>query len=346
MRILFLAPWFRTLAWSWARELSQSGRTTMVVTTNNHFESGPARDGEFVLANSPRSVAGARELLELRRAVARFAPDVLVTEGFRDPRLLAVIGDKPLLWMIHDADPHDPTHIVPFQRRVFERAMLPRVTAILAFSQAVATTLRPRYPRMPIHVLPLPSEMPDDLVPPLVEADRRRDFYAIGRIKPYKNLAAVAQAWKQHVASAAYRGDTLRIIGAGELDSPLPPEATWHNEEFAFADLAPQLAAGKGSLSFYLTGSQSGVQILSMQVGCPTIVSAVGGLAEYQPADLPALHPGDVPGLVSHLSRLSDPQYATLLGAASAAEYRDRFAAPVSAARLADVLDLVVRSRI
>ena len=343
MRVLFLAPWFRTLANNWARELIALGLDVLVVTTENHFQPLPPRRGEIVLAHRPRSVAGAVEFPRLLEAVRRFSPDVVLAEQFRDPRLAFVAAaHTPHVLMVHDADPHDETHAVPWQKRLLMGRIEPRVVSVVTFSRSVARIVQARNPHRPVTVIPLPSEMSDDFVPQLVPPDERSDFFCVGRLRPYKNLALVADAWEQHVRSQSYRGDTLRILGSGELGFDLPTRSEWVHGTFAFEDVAPQLAAGKASIALYSSGSQSGAQIFSMQVGCPPIVSTVGGLREYQLPALPPLSPTDVTGLVAQLAELSDPVRAAALGAASMGAYRERFSAEVSAAQLAKVLERAI----
>ena len=253
-----------------------------------------------------------------------------------------VRAGTPHVLMIHDADPHDETHAIPWQRRAVMGLIGRRVTAVVVFSRAVESIVASRNPDRDIAVIPLPSEMPDDKVPPFVQADLRRDFFCIGRIRPYKNLAVVARAWQQHVDSPAYRGDTLNLIGSGEVDFDLPVHANWFDGSFSFTEVAPRLAAGKGSIAVYRNGSQSGAQLFSMQVGCAPIVSTAGGLHEYQLPEIPPVDPADIPGLVSMLGRLSDSRRSAALGAACKDAYQERFSARSSGARLATVLEEVV----
>lgn len=345
MRILFLAPWFRTLANIWARELREAGCEVLVVSSPMHFEPLATSPDELLLTSRPRSIAGVREFPNLRRVVRAFAPDVVVTEELRDPRLLHLAKpDVPVVLMKHDVRPHDATHRVPMGRRLTERLLRDRLAGVVMFSSSEAR----RFSALggssaPVMVIPLPSEMPDDDVPALVPAGGRRDFFCVGRVRPYKNLPTIADAWAIYVESDTYRGDTLRILGDGELDTALPPRAEWVRGTFRFADVAGQLAAGKGSIALYRSGSQSGAQVLSLQVGCAPIVSTAGGLAEYQPAELPPLDPDDVDGLVARLGQLSDPAESAALGTSCRGLYQQAFCASVSARALRGVLEELVQ---
>lgn len=64
----------------------------------------------------------------------------------------------------------------------------------------------------------------------------------------------------------------------------------------------------------YSEASQSGIQVLSAQLGVVPIGSNVGALPEYQAPGLPVLDPTDLGGLVNVLDHIADPDVATTLG--------------------------------
>ena len=116
----------------------------------------------------------------------------------------------------------------------------------------------------------------------------RRDFLLLGRLQPYKNIDVVLEAWQRHVDGGAWRGDELVLIG----DGPLPPVPARIRSVASGKDrysARRTVAAAKGSIAHYRRGSQSGVQVLSMQLGVMPIVSTVGGLSEYQPPGNPPI---------------------------------------------------------
>ncbi|HME76151.1 MAG TPA: hypothetical protein VKI00_11010, partial [Mycobacterium sp.] len=90
---------------------------------------------------------------------------------------------------------------------------------------------------------------------------------------------------------------------------------------------------------------QSGVQVLSMQLGVTPIVSTAGGLPEFQPPGCPPVGVDDVAGLATAFDELADPRTAALRGAAAARHYAQRFAVDYSADRLLKVLTEVVAAR-
>jgi hypothetical protein len=146
------------------------------------------------------------------------------------------------------------------------------------------------------------------------------------------------------VDGGSWRGDELLLVGNGPLViRTLPAYVRWRPGNYRYADVVKTLAAAKGSVAHYRGASQSGVQMLSMQLGVMPIVSTVGGLPEYQPPLLPPVGVDDVAGLSDVFDELADPLTATLRGAAAARHYADSFAVDHAADGLVSVLTDVGR---
>jgi glycosyltransferase involved in cell wall biosynthesis len=194
-----------------------------------------------------------------------------------------------------------------------------------------------------VHAVPLCSDLDAALVPPLVGPEGRRDFVMFGRLNGYKNFDVVFEAWQRHVAGGGWRGDDLVIIGDGSaMDRGLPEHTRWRAGSYRYSDVVPILAAAKGSVVYHRLASQSGVQVLSMQLGVTPIVSVAGGLPEYQPADFPAGDVDDVGGLAAAFDKLADPTTAAQQGAAAARHYANKFSADCFAERFLNVLTEVL----
>ena len=190
-----------------------------------------------------------------------------------------------------------------------------------------------------MHTLPLPSDLDTHLVPPLVGAERRRDFVMVGRLNPYKNIDVVLDAWQRHVCGPSWRGDDLVLIGDGPIQATtLPPHTRCRSGPYRYRDVVETLAAAKGSVAHYRRASQSGVQVLSMQLGVMPIVSTVGGLPEYQPTGRPPVDVDDAAGLATAFDELADPCTAARLGAQAADHYAQRCSVDRVADGLLDVL--------
>ena len=341
MRILQLSPWFRTLSQLWGQEFAAAGHEVLTVTKTAHMEHLSASGSEVIMDARPRTPAGWREWLRAQATVRAFDPDVVLAEQVRDVRFALLARTTPTVLMVHDGEPHDTFHREPWQRRMSARLRTGSVRRIVTFSRFVARQLSPA--DVPIRVVPLPSEMPDATRPTLVPAGQRRDFITFGRVLPYKNLDVVMAAWRTFKADHPGNDDRLIVLGAGIPVTLDGPDLMRYDEEYQFAGLVTELAHCKASIAFYRKGSQSGAQVLSMQVGCPALVSAVGGLPEYQIADLPCPDADDPAGLTTLLGLTADPVVSEALGRSSRSWYDEHYSVRRSGEQLVSVLEEVAR---
>src|SRR5207302_6441292 len=120
----------------------------------------------------------------------------------------------------------------------------------------------------------------------------------------------------------------------------------WRRGRYRYAEVLPVLAAAKGSLAHYRLATQSGVQLLSQQLGVTPVVSDSGGLPEFQPPDEPPVGVDDVAGLTGAFDALADPAEATRRGLACRRHYERHFAAGRSAENLAEILANTTDSRV
>ncbi|WP_168582231.1 glycosyltransferase family 4 protein [Gephyromycinifex aptenodytis] len=341
MKVLWLSPWFRTLSVAWANGLRSDGHEVVVATTSQHFDAPALHPADILFRGPWRSRLGMAELREAHSYVRRFAPDVVVTEITRDPRfLLLAPAGVPLVITTHDARAHDAANRTPLMRRLSGGVLGRRAALEVCFSSRVKDELGPR--RHPVEVLPLTSEMPEDATPELVGPADRRDFFVVGRLSSYKNLPVILEGYRQHQQSTSFRGDRLVVVGGGDPGCPIPSDVEWVKGRFAFADLAPRLAAGKASICLYSAGSQSGVQVLGAQCGVRTLVSEVGGLAEYLPKGEVPLPHRDPGCLAQALDLLADPERAAADGRRHRELYLSSFSNSVTARRWAQALTSVV----
>jgi glycosyltransferase involved in cell wall biosynthesis len=241
--------------------------------------------------------------------------------------------------MIHDADPHDEKHKVPVWNHVAFDRWYDNADAIVAFSNYVASRLISQgKDASRLRVVPLHSDLDPALVPKPIPATERKNFIMFGRQEPYKNHAVILAAWAAHVASNAWRGDELIFYGDGEIVEPLPPHARWARGEFDYKDVVGEFARAKGSIVHHTGGaSQSGVQLLSMQLGVPTLVSTGGALPEYQPDGLNVTGINDIEGLTRAINALADPQEADLQSRIVRDHYKKTYEVDVFVKRFLDV---------
>jgi hypothetical protein len=348
MRILWLSPWLRPLARVHAEAIAARGAEVMLVTTDQHPQSDAARGYEVVLNPRVKDPSSWRPFARAWHAAKRFAPDLVVTELVRDPRWIALGALAPRIQLVHDDRPHDIAEQRPrLERRVFDR-WAESSTATVAFSRYVAAAIgyRPDVRRGELTVIPLTSDLPTRLVPEPAPPADRHDFVLIGRINAYKNVGVGFEAWRNHVDGPAWRGDELILIGDGRITDPLPRHARWIRGPYAYSDVLDRVAHAKGSVAHYRRASQSGVQVLSMQVAVTPIVSGEGALPEFQPSQVAPVDVDDIAGLTAAFDRLADPVFASRSGKAAADHYRAHFAVDHAADRFMELFDRVGAARL
>jgi len=337
-RVVWLSPLMRPLARVQAEALRGRGVDVLLVTTDQHPESDVRRDYEMVVDLRFRTIAS---WLAAWRRIRDHRPDVVVTEQVRDPRWIALAHGIPRIQVVHDERRDDGVE----QRRAVARAIFDRwasrSAATVTYSNyaAIAVGGRRDVAGTPINVLPLCSDLDPSKVPPFVGPEERHDFVVAGRLGSQKNMDVVLDAWQQHLNGDSWRGDELVLIGNGPLViRTLPAYVRWRPGNYRYSDVVTTLAAAKGSVALYRGASQSGVQLLSMQLGVMPIVSTAGGLPEYQPPAQPPVGVDDVAGLAAAFDELADPLTAALRGAAAARHYADSFAVDHAADGLFTVL--------
>lgn len=347
-RVLWLSPWTRPAVRVQSEALIRRGADVLLVTSDRHPESDAARDYELVLDPRFKTAATWLPTVKAWRRIRQFRPDVVIAEIVRDPRWIALAGSAPRIQVVHDDRPHDPGEQVPsYERAVFDRWGA-RSAATIAYCEYVAAGVATRrdVAGTPVHVVPLASDIDPHRVPPFVGPDGRRDFVMFGRLNPYKNVDVVLEAWQRHIVGDGWRGDKLVLIGDGPLEAgALPKHTSWRNGSYRYADVIPTLATAKGSISHYRRASQSGVQVLSMQLGVMPIVSTAGGLPEYQPSGCPPIGVDDVAGLAAAFDQLADPVVAAQRGAEAARDYAQRCDVDIVARRFLEVIAQVLAGR-
>ena len=335
----------RPLARVQAEGLRARGIDVLLVTTDQHPESDTARDYELVLDSRFSTASNWPAALAARRRIREHRPDIVIAELVRDPRWIALAGRAPRIQLVHDERRADGRQRKVVARTIFDRWGASSVATVTYSNYAaIAVATRRDVTGTSVHVVPLCSDLDSELVPRFVGPEGRRDFVVAGRLNAHKNIDVVLEAWQQHVDGDSWRGDELLLIGDGPLTiRTLPAYVRWRPGSYRYADVVNTLAAAKGSVVHYRSASQSGVQVLSMQLGVMPIVSPAGGLPEYQPASLPPVGVDDVAGLTGAFDDLSDPLTATLRGAAAARHYAEWFSVDHAVDGLLNVLTEVGR---
>lgn len=345
MRILWLSPWMRPLNRAYVEGLIDLGAEVLLVTADLHPESDAARPYELVLRGRPHPTKDWVNCAKGYVQARKFKPDIVLTELLRDPRWKLYARLAPRVQLVHDDQPHDHTHIPPWWNTYFFEKWNRRSNATVAFSEYVARSVQENgvAARMPVYSVPLLSDLDDRLVPPFVPAAERRNFLLIGRQKPYKNYDVVFSAWEAHTSGSAWRGDELVLLGDGEIGRPLPAHARWERGDYNYAKVVNELARAKGSLVHYRQASQSGVQVLSMQLGVPTLVSDSGALPEMQYPGGSVTDMDDAAALSCAIDELADPSEVDKQANAALAHFRSHFTPSVAATQMVDVFGRILQ---
>lgn len=340
LQILYLSPWLRPLARIYAEELLNAGAEVLLVTSARHPESDAARPYELVLDTRMKTLRSWPQFVRGAMSARQFAPNVVVAEIVRDPRWMTLAPGVPRVQLVHDDQVRDEFDVWRrWEPAVFSRWQ-ERSTSTIAFSHYVARAIGAS------DVVPLTSDLDERRVrlPALVAAADRRNFVSVGRMYAYKNLDVCMEAWRMHASGSHWRGDDLVLIGDGEWRGSIPDHVVWHRRRFRYSDVLPDIARAKASLVHYRQPSQSGVQVLSMQLGVTPIVSPKGALPEFQPPAETPIDIDDVDGLAKAFDSLADPIRAAESGAASRDHYVRHYSAGVSARELQRILGAIASS--
>jgi hypothetical protein len=334
LRVLWLSPWMRPLARIHVEALRAAGADVLLVTSDQHPSSDAPRPYELVVDPRPKTARTWPQFAGAMSDVRRFDPNVVVSEIVRDPRWMALAPGVPRVELIHDDRPHDADESRPRWERIVFGRWASRSIHTVAFSDYVARAVGASA------VVPLTSDLDDSQVPPVVDATQRRDFVLMGRLNDYKNIDVCLQAWEQHTRGPGWRGDELVLMGNGTGEWRLPRHVQWHRTPFQYSEVLPVLARAKGSVVHYRRASQSGVQVLSMQLGVTPIVSPAGALPDLQPPGEEPIALDDVAGLAGAFDALADPTQSALRGAAARDHYERRHSVAVTTTGFVKVLDL------
>lgn len=347
MRVVWLSPGLRPLARKYVEGLLEIGVDCMLVTADIHPESAGKKSYETVLLGRPVPTSDWKPILETYRKMKQFQPDIVVTEFLRDPRWRILASLAPRVRLLHDAAPHDDTHIAPWWNRLFFDRWDARADATVVFSEYVASFLEApnNSGRLRAYVAPLISDLPTELRPALVPADLRRDVVLVGRQRPYKNHKVIFEAWEAHTRGNAWPGDELVLIGSGEIQAQLPRHSRWIKSAYKYADVIERISHARASIVHSRNASQSGVQLLSLQLGVPTVVSTQGGLAEYQPPGLDPIAVDDVGGLARTFDKLANRSELAKHCAIAVDHYDTYYDSSIAALRLREIFEAIIANR-
>jgi glycosyltransferase involved in cell wall biosynthesis len=290
MRILIVCDFFVKYGAQQARSLVNIGHDVAMLVRSHSVEFGGSaaeRDealdalrGEgvqsFAVPGRVRSLTAIPRLLEVRRELRKWRPQIVHVHENYDPRLLALTSGCRTVFTVHDPVQHPGARpLTAAEERVFKQ-WFRRAERFVVHGQALADELAPMVGRARIVVIPHGVWPRSE---PLVRPESPT-VLLFGRLEQYKGVEVLVEAmrlvWKK-------RPDVrLVVAGAGEAARLVPddqrisliPRYIPENE-------VDELLAGASLMVLpYTQASQSGVGVLAIAAGVPVVVSDLGALPE------------------------------------------------------------------
>jgi len=212
-----------------------------------------------------------------RRAIKRFNPDVVLVHENLDPRLLLAVRGFPIVYTIHDPTPH------PGANR-------DRLTLRMASS-----SWKRAAKRFVVHGERLVDDLPDDIrsrkttvvIPHGAEVQEHPlptpaalNVLLFGRLTEYKGVDVLVEAmssvWESHPDA------TLTVAGRGPESAKVPanPRINLINRYIPESEVTELFSSATVCVLPYTQASQSGVGLLALSMGVPTVVTDVGALSD------------------------------------------------------------------
>jgi len=314
MKILIVSPWFRTLAHLYGRVLrDRGGHDVLVLASDRHFEKGYGLCREIPFGDDELNPLAVTRRRRIAGRIREFGPDVMLSEPLQHPAWLTVLPTRTRqVLMLHEPDPTREMHAMDWRRRAVREVQRRQTSAVVCFSQDGALVALGAGVRR-VHVVPLMSELPDEWVPrgegPAGTVSRR-GFCGVGRLTHNKGFDIAVDAWLGLPAAVRDREPLTLLVSEGN-GYPPATVGSWERAgvvvrrgRFAFRDVLPDLVRSRCVVLPYRNASQSGVQMLALQLGVLPLVSGVGGLPEYQPRGAPVLRSLDPGAWTNRLSAL------------------------------------------
>ena len=212
-----------------------------------------------------------------RRKIKQFNPDVVLVHENLDPRLLLVVRGFPIVYTIHDPTPHPG-------------ANPDRLTLRIA-----ASSWKKAAKRFVVHGERLVDELPDDIrsrkatVVIAHGAEVRAhplptpaglNVLLFGRLTEYKGVDVLVKAMNSVWAS--HPDATLTVAGRGPESTKVPtdPRINLIDHYIPENEVNDLFRAATVCVLPYTQASQSGVGLLALSMGVPTVVTDVGALAD------------------------------------------------------------------
>jgi glycosyltransferase involved in cell wall biosynthesis len=288
MRILIVCDFHFKYGSKQARSLAHFGHDVALLFRSHALEFGGStserdvvldtlrRQGIrlFVVPGRFRSVSAIPALLEIRRGLRRWQPQVIHVHENHDPRLLALTVGYPTVFTIHDpVEHHGARSFTRTESWVFKR-WFRRTERFVVHGQALAEEVAPKVGRTPIVVIPHGTWPRSEPLP----RPESPTVLLFGRLEQYKGLEVLVEAmrlvWEQRPEVR------LVVAGAGEAARLVPDDRRILLIPRYIPESEVDTLLAEASLVAlpYTQASQSGVGVLAIAAGVPVVVSNLGAL--------------------------------------------------------------------
>jgi len=252
-------------------------------------------------------------VLRARREIAAWGPEVVSAHQNTDPRLLFAARGAPIVYTLHDPEPHPGDKPRSARERLAEHLWIRAADVIVLHGPALRRQLTGLAASKPIRFVPHGIDVrPVPLDPPTEPT-----VLMFGRLEAYKGVGDLVEAMRLVWQT---RPDVrLVIAGQGQAVSEVPADPRIELiPRYVREDELPALLARSSVVALpYRQASQSGVGLLSIAHGVPVVVTDVGAIPELAPDRRFVVPPADPDALASALNMALD----------STVDVRERFLA-------------------
>jgi glycosyltransferase involved in cell wall biosynthesis len=296
MRILVVCDFLFKYGAQQARALAQLDHDVWMLCRSHALEfggeaaereecvAGLEREGirMLVVPGRIRSIAAVPRMLEIRRVIRNWCPDVVHVHENHDPRLLALAAGYPTVLSVHDPLGHPGApELTRWENWAFRR-WFHRADRFVVHGEALVEELVPLVGRAGIVVIPHGLwARPEPLPPPRVPS-----VLFFGRLEQYKGVEVLVEAMR-HLWSRL-PDVKLVVAGAGEAARLVPDDRriTLIPRYISEREIDTLLSEASLVALPYTQASQSGVGTLAIAAGVPVVVSDLGSLPElaYEPS--------------------------------------------------------------
>jgi glycosyltransferase involved in cell wall biosynthesis len=352
VRILIVFDWFlKLVVEGQAMALQADGHDVRLLCRDHALEfAGNSAEREEVverlrsngievieLAGRRYRLDGWKSVVRAKRLLRAWGPDVVSAHENTDPRLLLLSRGTPIVYTVHDPQPHPGAKKQRLAERVVASVWIRSAARVVVHGSELVDALPSRTPRRNVAVVPHGIDV---AARPRPVPDRPAVLF-FGRLEPYKGISVLLEAM-EHVWRTA-PGVRLLIAGRGPSAEEIPQDdrIDFLHAYIPESEIASVLERATVMVLPYVQASQSGVGLMSIAQGIPTVVTRTGALPDLAVDATYIAAPGSAPDLAAALLRALGADPAARVQVLEHA--RRRFSWDVVAARYSDIYRDVIR---